>query len=112
MASFLSASRAVECGMEIQRALEQAASNLDAPIGLKIGLSAGEPVEDCDDIFGVTVQLARRVCDYGGAGQILTANVVKELCAGKQIRFNDVGAVALKGFDDPVSLHEVIWRSS
>jgi len=109
MASFISASRAVECAMAIQREIAGLAAGAGAPLAVKIGLSAGEPVEHSNDIFGVTVQLARRVCDYGAAGEILAANVVKELCAGKLFQFADRGLTALKGFPEPVLLHEVIW---
>ena len=35
-------------------------------IGLKIGISAGEPLTENDDLFGSIVQLARRACDAGG----------------------------------------------
>lgn len=109
MASFVSASRAVECAIAIQRAIAETAASAGAPIGVKIGMSAGEPVEDANDIFGVTVNLARRVCDASAAGEILAANVVKELCAGKLFQFVERGPTPLKGFDAPVHLHEVVW---
>jgi class 3 adenylate cyclase len=43
-------------------------------------------------------------------GEILVANVVRELTKGKDFLFSDRGEVALKGFDEPVRLYEVRWR--
>ena len=42
-----------------------------APLHLRIRLSEGEPVEDDNDLFGRTVQLASRVCTHAKPDQIL-----------------------------------------
>jgi len=42
-------------------------------------------------------------------GEILVS-VVVQLAAGKDFLFADRGAVALRGFDDPVRLFEAFWR--
>jgi len=121
MASFPSASRALDCAVAIQRAvharnagagpggLQPPASSLQ-PLAVHIGLNAGEPVAEEDDLFGTAVQLARRICDQAEAGEILVSNVVRELAAGKPFLFSDRGAAPLKGFEDPVRLYEVRWR--
>jgi adenylate cyclase len=70
-------------------------------------MSAGEPVRDSGDLFGAVVQLARRICDTAEPTTILTSNVVRELCIGKGFTFTDRGTMPLKGFDDPVRVHEV-----
>lgn len=44
------------------------------------------------------------------AGEILVANVVRELVAGKEFLFNDRGDTELRGFEDPVRVYEVRWR--
>jgi class 3 adenylate cyclase len=108
MASFSSASSALECAIAIQRAV--AAQEGDTPLRVRIGLNAGEPVVEEDDLFGTAVQLARRICDDAEPGEILTSNVVRELAAGKGFLFADRGEVALRGFEDPVRLYEVRWR--
>ncbi len=111
MASFPSVARAVECSIAIQRAL--AAYNREHPeaaLRVRIGLSAGEPVAEHEDLFGAAVQQAARICAHADAGCILVPNVVRELCIGKQLPFLDRGEAALKGFDDPVRVYEVPWR--
>ncbi len=110
MASFPSASGALESAIGIQRAFARHNQNhTDLPIQVRIGLNAGEPVREQDDLFGHAVQMARRVCDQAAPSQILASNVVRELVAGKGFLFADQGESALRGFEDPVRLYEVRW---
>ena len=111
MASFVSVSGAVECAITIQRAFTtQNEQNPDIPIRVRIGLTAGEPVMEHEDLFGAAVQLARRICDCAEPSVILVANVIREICMGKGFLFSDIGEVVPKGFEDPVRLYEVRWR--
>ena len=71
------------------------------PIHVRIGVSAGEPVAEGDDLFGAAVQLAARACDHAAAGSILASTAVRELCVGKGFTFESRGAFELKGFDEP-----------
>ena len=108
MASFSSAGSGIQCAIEIQRDIglynEQ---HGDAAIALRIGLNAGEPVQEGDDLFGTSVQTAARVCGQAVAGQILVSNVVRELAAGRGFLFADQGSAALRGLEEPVRLFEV-----
>ncbi len=113
MASFTTASGALECAVAIQRNMEQGTRNmaLPHPIAVHIGLNAGEPVAEEQDLFGTAVQLARRICDAAAGGEILASDVVRQLAAGKGFLFADRGEVALRGFEDPVRVYEVRWRA-
>lgn len=106
MASLPSATRAIQCAIEIQRAFAQRLPG----VGLRVGLNVGEPVSEDDDLFGSAVQLARRVCDRARPGQILAPAAVRHLVAGKTFRFSPRRQLTLKGFDESVSVHEVVWR--
>jgi class 3 adenylate cyclase len=101
MASFGSAVSAVEAALAIQRGL------VGAEVRVRVGLNAGEPIQEDGDLFGGSVQLAARVCDRAEPGQVLVSNVVRELCTGKMFRFADQGEAILKGFPDPVRLFAV-----
>ena len=110
MASFVSAASAVKCAARVQNELaKHSKSNTDRPVRIRIGIAAGEPVERHNDLFGVTVQLASRLCAHADADQIVVSNVVAELCAGKAIPFEDLGEMTLKGFDHPIRAHAVSW---
>ncbi len=107
MASFASAAAAVACAIAVQRELE---AREGAP-SVRIGLNAGEPISEEDDLFGTAVQLAARACSHAAPGQILVSNVVRELTAGKGFLYSDIGEVELRGFEDPVRLFEARWRA-
>jgi class 3 adenylate cyclase len=111
MASFVSAASAVRCAMQIQRELDKhAQANPDRPLKVRVGAAAGEPVEQHNDLFGSTVQLASRLCSHAQPEQILVTNAIAELCIGKGLRFEDFGEVVLKGFGYPVRAHVAAWR--
>jgi class 3 adenylate cyclase len=106
MASFISAVAAVRCGMTIQDSLaSHRATGTVISICVRIGVAAGEPVEQRHDLFGSTVQLAARLCAAAEPNQVLISNVVAELCLGKGLHFHDLGEVVLKGFGQPVRVH-------
>jgi class 3 adenylate cyclase/pimeloyl-ACP methyl ester carboxylesterase len=109
MASFPSASRAIECAVAVQRAV---AGHGETPLRVRIGLNAGEPVAEEKDLFGTAVNLAKRICDRAEPGQILVSDDVQQLAAGKGFTFADKGEATLKGFEKPVRLYEVRWQES
>ena len=108
MASFSSASGALECAVAIQRSI--AGQPEDQAFRVRIGLNAGEPVAEDKDLFGTAVQLAARICAHARPGEILASNVVRELSAGKGFLFSDLGETELRGFEDPVRVYELRWR--
>jgi class 3 adenylate cyclase len=111
MASFVSTTGAVRCAIQIQRELDKhAQANPAHPLQVRVGAAAGEPVEQHNDLFGCTVQLAARLCAHAQPEQILVSNAIAELCIGKGLSFEDVGEVNLKGFNSPVRAHAAAWR--
>jgi class 3 adenylate cyclase len=109
MASFGSASRALECAIALQKAFADRNATADEPLRVRVGLSAGEPIAEDDDLFGAAVIQAARIADQAKGGEILLANVVRELAAGKGFLFSDRGEIPLRGFDDPMRLYELKW---
>jgi class 3 adenylate cyclase len=111
MASFISAAGAVRCAIQIQRELDKhAKAKPDRALKVRVGAAAGEPVEQHDDLFGSTVQLASRLCTQAQPEQILVSNVIAELCLGKGLLFEDLGELTLKGFGYPVRAHAAAWK--
>ena len=112
MASFVSAAGAVRCAIQIQRELDKhAKANPERPLKVRVGAAAGEPVEQHNDLFGSTVQLACRLCEHAAPEQIVVTNAIAELCIGKGLRFEELGEVVLKGFGRPVRAHAVEWAA-
>jgi class 3 adenylate cyclase len=113
MASFGSVTRAVECAIALQRAMDERNSHL-APdtshLHVRVGLNAGEPIEEDGDLFGATVILASRIAAKAEGGEILVADTVRGLCSGKGFLFSGRGEFVAKGFEEPVRVYEVRWR--
>ena len=109
MAAFPSVVAAIESAVQIQRRLADADDS--ANIHLRIGMSAGEPVTERDDLFGAVVQLAARLCSRAEPGSVLVSATVRDLAMGKGFEFQKRGRVNLKGFDEPVPVYEVVWQA-
>jgi class 3 adenylate cyclase len=105
MASFGSVTKAVECAIALQRAF---ADRKGEPLAVRVGLNAGEPIEEDGDLFGATVILASRIAAKADAGEILVADTVRGLCSGKGFVFADRGEFVAKGFEEPVRVYEVL----
>jgi class 3 adenylate cyclase len=60
-----------------------------------------------EDITGLGVVIARRICDLAKDGELLTSRTVKDLVTGSGIAFADRGAHSLKGVPDDWQLYAV-----
>jgi len=110
MASFSTTSNSVEAAIDMQTNTEKHnKSNPDLPLKIKIGINAGEPIAEDNDLFGTTVQLSARIVDKAQADQIYVSEIVRGICAGKDIEFTNLGPFEMKGFKGGVTLYEVIW---
>lgn len=111
MVSFISADDGAQCAASIQQAFAAHREKThEQELHVRIGLSAGEPVEENNDLFGSTVQMAARVCDSANPDQILAVQSVKDDCSQTQLAFSAVDDKHFKGFKEPVSLYEIPWR--
>jgi len=111
MASFPSATAGVEAAIEMQkRTKSHNESDPGHPLGLKIGLNAGEPISEDDDLFGTTVQLAARIVDKAEAGQILVSGSVHGLSQGKNLKFERFADLDMKGFDEAITVFTALWN--
>ena len=108
MASFTSAANAVRAGMQIRESLKAHNARNDAlQVRVRMGLNAGEAVQEEDDFFGTTVQLAARVCDKAGEGEIFVTGNVVELSKGQGIELLEAGKFEMKGVPEPMTLYRV-----
>lgn len=113
MAAFASVVGAVRFAIEVQRRIDERNGAATIPFQVRIGISAGEPITaDDGDLFGAAVQLAARLCGAGSDGDIYVTGAVRELCMGKDVRFEDRGEISLKGLTDPTHAFAVSWRET
>jgi class 3 adenylate cyclase len=109
MASFDDVPASVECAMKIQKGFASYNGNSEKPIRVRIGIHAGEPVEESDDLFGAAVQIAARICDLAQADAILVSREVRDACMDVDLVFELSGSATLKGFSEPVQLFSPVY---
>ena len=114
MLTFPSAGRGVACAAAVQRELAQRRREIPGlPLQVRVGLSVGEPVREEQDIFGMSVNLAARICAQAQGGQVLVSQIVRELAATTgEFAFREAGPFELKGISGAQSLYEVLWEGS
>jgi class 3 adenylate cyclase len=112
VATFTSAQRALRSAAALQSQFRDAegAGNDLAGLRVRVGINAGEPEEEDGDIFGQSVIAAARIAALAQGGQVLVADVVRQLVAGKRFDFVDFGEHILKGFPEPTQIWEFSWE--
>jgi class 3 adenylate cyclase len=81
LATFDGPGRAIRCALAIRDAVQG--------LGLEVrgGLHSGEVEVTDDDVTGIAVHIASRICDVAGAGEVLVSSTVKGLVAGSDLDF-------------------------
>lgn len=112
MASFDSALGALDAAAGIQVSVER----LDAArggigIAARVGVAAGEPISDGEDLHGMAVVIASRLCSAAGSGEVLVQDLVVGLVASRDVAsLKDVESYQLKGVPEPVRAASLDWR--
>jgi class 3 adenylate cyclase len=101
LATFDGPARAIRCGSAIRDAARQ--------IGLdvRVGIHTGEVEQRGNELSGVAIHLAHRVCETAGPGEVLVSRTVVDLVAGSGLEFADRGEHSLKGIPQPWRLFAV-----
>ena len=111
MAAFGCAEAAVASACAILRGAHAFNARSNEPLHLRIGLHAGEPVHDNNDLFGATVQMAARICADASVDAIVVSDDVRALIDGRY-EMTALGKRMLKGFREPAPLYAVAWQSA
>ncbi len=82
----------------------------DEPMMIRVGVSSGECDLDEGDYFGLPVVEAARLYAKAEGGEILATEVVRMLARSRsKVVLEPVGALELKGLDEPVETYRVVW---
>ena len=110
MVAFPSAIDALGCAAEIQRAVSRDPHLKAHPV--RIGIHAGEPVREDDDYFGMTVVIAKRLCDSAAGGQVLVSELMRGLAGSRTPHeLVSVGRLGVKGVSERLPAYELAWAS-
>lgn len=110
LAEFASAIRAVECAINIQRAVAARASERasDPRLQFRIGINLDDVIADGDDLFGDGVNVAARLEGIAEPGGICVSDAVFRQVVGKVVvGFASLGARVLKNIPTPVHVYRI-----
>ena len=109
MIAFRSPTSALACAVAIQRAI--ARHNQEQPTRefmVRMGLNAGEAIQEEADFFGAAVIVAARIAAMAQGGEVLTSEAVKHLGLGvRGVEYEFKGEFQLKGFREPYRIYQV-----
>jgi TolB-like protein/class 3 adenylate cyclase/Flp pilus assembly protein TadD len=111
LVEFHSALKAVQCAIEIQRAL--AKRNHDVPpdrrVEIRIGIHIGDVVHRNDDVYGDGVNIASRIEPFAGAGGIcVSEDVERQIRNSLDAHFEKLAPTELKNISIPMDLFRII----
>jgi len=101
LAAFDATGRALRCAADI------VAGAKDLGLDLRAGVHTGEVEVRGDDVAGLAVTIAKRVCDLADPGQVLVGETVRSNTVGAGIQFDDRGEHHLKGVPGTWRLYSV-----
>jgi class 3 adenylate cyclase len=102
LATFDATGRALRCAGDIL------AGAKDIGLELRAGVHTGEVEVRGDDIAGLAVTIAKRVCDRGGPGEVLVTRTVADHVVGSGVEFEDRGEHQLKGVPGTWRLYRAV----
>jgi class 3 adenylate cyclase len=91
LATFDGPARAIRCAQAISTGVKSLG------IEIRAGLHTGEVELRGDDVTGMGVNIAARVMDTAGPGEVIVSSTVKDLVAGSGLRFEDRSTHDLRG---------------
>jgi class 3 adenylate cyclase len=105
MLSFANKERMVACAVAVVDSMKALANRPDAPVyRIRCGGHFGEAIMKEDDFFGATVQLAARISAKAGDNEACFSTMLFDRDLPTYARFQNRGAVELKGIGQPVML--------
>jgi YVTN family beta-propeller protein len=109
LAVFGSARQALRASVELQRRFRDRSGEDPFPLGVGMGLDAGEAVPTNGGYRGKALNIAARLCAIAAPGQILATESVVHLAHRVDgLTYAPKRAVRLKGLEEPVRLVEVV----
>jgi adenylate cyclase len=76
-----------------------------------VGIHTGPVISQDGDVYGRTVNLAARIASHAQAGQVLVSQETAQRSGDRQVRFDPLGAVELKGVVEPLPLYQAYRKS-
>src|SRR6476660_5352612 len=109
MVVFDGVASALDAAVAMQQAITARPAESE-PFSITIGIAVGDAELEDDDYFGLPVVEAARLCAKAQGGEILTTEFVRMLARSRStVELEPIGALQLKGLDEPVETYRVRW---
>lgn len=109
---FPDAEHTARAGAQMLARLRAWPLNQQNPISFKIGMHCGEVIHKQGDVFGDAVNMAARMESLASENQlILSGEMFDKLPVELQQQCRLLGPVYVKGKQEPVPIHEMIWNA-
>jgi class 3 adenylate cyclase len=113
MCVFPNANACAEAASEMQAHMLDRPPVAGVKLAIRVGFHHGPLLESGNDVFGDTVNLAARMAGIAKAGQIITTRQsVELLSAPMRAASRCLDALAVKGKQSEIDVHELIWQES
>lgn len=99
---------AVQCAVDIQRRLEEQRHEFGFAPAVRIGINAGDAIEEEGDVLGTTVNIASRVTSAADPNEILVTETVADQLDDR-FQLKDGGLRQMKGLDRQAHVLIVTW---
>lgn len=111
-AIFSSGAAATHAVVELQRYHQKRLLAWPAPLrmALQIGVASGEVVEVEGDCYGDAVNLASRLSDLAGPGQIWVTDAVISQLRDGAVQHRDLGLINIRGRSEMSVVHRIDWQ--
>ncbi|HMC38227.1 MAG TPA: adenylate/guanylate cyclase domain-containing protein [Acidimicrobiales bacterium] len=100
---------AVRCAVAFQQKVQAQRDEVGFAPAVRIGVNAGDAIEERGDVLGTTVNLAARVTQAADPNEILVTEVVADALDGR-FQLRDEGLREMKGLDRQVHVLSVAWK--
>lgn len=109
MCAFAEAAGAATAAAEMQFAVTEH----HAPLSIRIGFDCGPVIEEADDLFGDTVNVASRIAELAQPGQILaSARALDLLPEYLGTTSRPLSGITVKGKTQELEIGEIVWHYS
>ena len=98
---------ALRTGLALQSSFEEEATASGLPLWVRMGMHSGHALQRGDDLVGHDVNVAARIVDVAGPGELLVSEATRVEADGKvpKVCFDKLGPVVMKGIPEPVRLY-------
>lgn len=104
---FDDACAAIRTSLRLQQRFEQESSSSDLPLWVRCGMHSGQQTRRGEDLIGHDVNVAARIVDVAGPGEVLLSDSTRDIASDKlnDVWFDELGPVMMKGIPEPVRLY-------